>query len=167
MPTSRLALALSLCLLVASMASAQTLRQVKPDFIGIAVACIDPKDTDQFHRAVTQLAEGKMSGADPDRVKEASAIIDRWWERRVELGTCGFLTAEGQFHAMRDDEEWPELVGIDRNTNTGRPLGGRIYWTRKEWIEPVSSLYLKPPPEPCVNYPKGWTGPRQAKECPR
>ena len=164
MPTFRIA---CLFLLVAGATSAQTLRQVKPEFIGIAVACIDPKDTDEFHRATTHLVEGKMSGVDPDRVERAMALLDEWWERKVELGTCGRLTAEGQFHAMRDDEEWPELVGIDASTNWGRPSGGRIYWTRKEWIEPVSSLNLKPPPEPCVNYPKGWDGPRQAKECPR
>lgn len=167
MPTFRRALALSACLLGAGAASAQTLHQVKPEFVGIAVACIDPKDTDQWHRATTQLAEGKMTGVDPARMEEGYRIVDRWWERRVELGMCGFILAEGQFHVMQRDEEWPELVGVDKTTNLGRPVGGRTYWTRREWIEPVPSPWsnLKPPPEPCRMYPRNWTGPR-TNECP-
>ena len=126
MPTIRIAFA---CLLVAGTAAAQTLRQVKPQFVGIAFVCILPEDTDFFHKAITQL--DSMSEAEEEQLNER-------WKRKFEMETCGFLTASALFHAMRDDERYPELVGVQRSTRSGRATGGRTYWTRKEWLEEPS-----------------------------
>ena len=52
MPTFRIA---CIFLFVAGMAAAQTLRQVKPRFVGIAFVCIVPEDTDFFYKAITGL----------------------------------------------------------------------------------------------------------------
>ena len=115
-----------ICLLVAGIAAAQTLRQVKPRFVGTAFVCIVPEDTDFFYKAITGL--DSMPEAEKDQ-------IDERWNKKVEIETCGFLKASAIFHAMRDDERYPELVGIQWSTRSGRPTGGRTYWTRKEWIE--------------------------------
>ena len=142
MPTSRLALALSVCLLVASTAAAQytfnefgmvaaPVYQIKADRVGNAFICLRKQDI----KHLTDAMDLVKSESDPEVRARMAATLDEHWTKLAQHEICGLIRTDAVLTQMETDEEYPELVGVKNPTPSGR-LTGRLYWTRLDWLEP-------------------------------
>ena len=144
MPTSRLALALPLTLLVASAASGQAtgrdlsaflgLYQVKAEVVGRAFGCLMLEDSHGFFTVMAEAIQARDTGHE-DTYRELLEDGDLILLDRLDSGQCKRLDRDDIFQRWSSEEEYPHLIGVRRQP-FGAPTG-RVWWVYRGWLEPA------------------------------
>ena len=129
-------------LLVSGAASAQVtgrqlsamagLYQVRAMSAGVAFGCLRPQDTMSMFETMLKLFDLPEGS---DERAEYGAHIDREWNSLEARGLCSLIGVDVVVKRWDSDEDYPDLIGV-RLSGWGGATG-RVYWTRKAWLEPA------------------------------